>query len=167
MAQAFSAARLFLTTRLRGLPELLYDLRSVPIHRARRRALRRLVSLMPEISASRRSADDWKRLRKRSLKEARKNIDAFQFAPAIRLLTCALVEDPQHAPYIELLQLAAIQKRQRKEDQQRRSKDSASEISVDLRNASAQLEAFCVYTSELTPLLAKAGFKLTQKSKTR
>lgn len=162
LAQAFSAVRLFLTTRLRAVPELIQDLRFAPIRRARRRALRRLVSLMPEKLASSRSPEDWKRLRKRSLKEARKSIDALQYAPAIRLLSCALVEDPHYEPYNELLQQAAIQKRQRKDNNHRKSKDISSETSIELRNASSQLEAFCAYTSELTPLLTKAGFKIPQ-----
>ena len=111
---------------------------------------------MPEKLASRRSPEDWKRLRKRTLKDARNSIDSLQSAPAIKLLTCALVEDPHHEPYIQLLQQAAIQKRQRK------LKDISPETSIELRNASAQLEAFCAYTSELTSLLPRAGFKLSQ-----
>ena len=170
MAQGFSAFRSFLTTRLRAVAELIQDLRSVPIRRAKRRALRRLVSLMPEKLASRRSPEDWKRLRKRTLKEARKSIETLQFATAIKLLTRALLEDPHHEPYNELLQQAAIQKRQRKDHNQRKSKDTSPEISIELRVASAQLEAFCAYASELTSLLSRAGFKLSQagqKPKTR
>ena len=117
---------------------------------------------MPEKLASRRSPEDWKRLRKRTLKDARNSIDLLQSAPAIKLLTCALVEDPHHEPYIQLLQQAAIQKRQRKDHHQRKLKDISPETSIELRNASAQLEAFCAYTSELTSLLPRAGFKLSQ-----
>ena len=72
------------------------------------------------------------------------------------------MEDPHHEPYIQLLQQAAIQKRQRKDHHQRKLKDISPETSIELRNASAQLEAFCAYTSELTSLLPRAGFKLSQ-----
>ena len=49
-----------------------------------------------------------------------------------------------------------------KDNNHRKPKDISLETSIELRNASAQLEAFCAYTSELTPLLTKAGFKMPQ-----
>jgi len=144
---------------LNVVSRLFADLRSAPRMMAKRRSLRRALFLRPDQPLSRRSPDDWKLLRKRTIKEARQSLEAGQSKPAIRLLSVALVEDPHHAPYHELLRQAAAQKRHRKGARQRQNQEASMEHSAQLSEATQQLEAFVAYSQALTTLMPKAVLK--------
>jgi len=144
---------------LNVVSRLFADLRSAPRMMAKRRSLRRALFLRPDQPLSRRSPEDWKLLRKRTIKEARQSLEADQSMSAIRLLSRALLEDPHHGPYHELLRQAAAQKRHRKGGRQRQNQEASMEHSGQLSEATQQLEAFAAYSQALTTLMPKAVLK--------
>ena len=157
MASLLSQARKFVAQRTGALASGLGDLVRAPRRRAKRRAAVRPFSLMPNLPPQRRTLDDWKRLRKRTLQIARQSLDDDQPNPAILLLSRGLVEDPHHLPYRDLLQRAATIKRKDKGVGDHRL--SWAEASPDLHMAAVQLEAFVAYAHELAKLMSKAGIK--------
>lgn len=75
-------------------------------------------------------------------------------AAAIRLLTQALLEDPNHKRYHELLSEAATLRRIRRN---KRKADPLAELHREIRPMAFQLDAFSAYVEELEQLLDKAG----------
>jgi hypothetical protein len=75
--------------------------------------------------------------------------------PAIKKLTRALLEDPQHPAYHELLRKAVELRRQLRIKVGR--KDPWAELPHDLKQEALQLEAFSAYVDELEQLFDKAG----------
>lgn len=102
-----------------------------------------------------RTLAQWKELRRRTAAEVKAHLAEQQPVPAIKKLTRALLEDPQHPAYHELLKKAVEQRRQRrlKPGQQ----DPWAELPKDLRQEALQLEAFSAYVNELEQLFDKAG----------
>jgi hypothetical protein len=74
---------------------------------------------------------------------------------AIRKICRALLEDPEHPMYHELLKRAVDQRRLRRLRAGRR--DPWAELPADLRQEALQLEAFSAYVEELEQLFDKAG----------
>ncbi len=139
---------------------LIADFRTVPRMLARRRTLRRVLSLMPEKAPSRRLPEDWKQLRKRTLKEARHLLEVGQPLPTIRLISRALLEDPNHAPYHEILQQSVAQRGHRKPGRQGTEQETWVGQSAALREATQKLDAFAAYAQALTSLIPKSALKI-------
>ncbi len=110
--------------------------------------------LFPDAS-QRRSLAQWKELRRRTTAEVKAHLDEQQPVPAIKKLTRALLEDPQHPAYHELLKKAVEQRRQRRIKAGR--KDPWAELPKELKQEALQLEAFSAYVDELEQLFDKAG----------
>lgn len=102
-----------------------------------------------------RSLQEWKELRKATAAEVKAHLAEEQPVQAIKKLTRALLEDPQHPAYHELLKKAVEQRRQRRLRAGR--KDPWAELPRDLRQEALQLEAFTAYVDELEQLFDKAG----------
>ncbi|MEB3202128.1 MAG: hypothetical protein VKK05_04840 [Synechococcus sp.] len=102
-----------------------------------------------------RSLAQWKELRRRTTAEVKAHLAEQQPVPAIKKLTRALLEDPQHPAYHELLKKAAEQRRQRRI--KAGAKDPWAELPKDLKQEALQLEAFSAYVDELEQLFDKAG----------
>jgi hypothetical protein len=113
-----------------------------------------LQKLLPE-APQKRSLAQWKELRRRTTAEVKAHLAEQQPVPAIKKLTRALLEDPQHPAYHELLKKAVEQKRQRRIKAGR--KDPWAELPKDLKQEALQLEAFSAYVDELEQLFDKAG----------
>lgn len=107
-----------------------------------------------ERPARARTNEDWKRLRKRTCADVKKNLEKAAYAPAIRLLTRALLEDPACPLYLDLLRQAVALKRMRKAGSYRG--DRWSGYSPELQQAALQLEALIAYAHEAEGLFAKA-----------
>ncbi|MEB3320087.1 MAG: hypothetical protein VKI63_04020 [Cyanobium sp.] len=75
--------------------------------------------------------------------------------PAIRKLSRALLEDPQHQPYHNLLAEAVQQRHQRRLKPGRR--DPWADLPAKLQRQALELEAFSAYVLELERLIDKAG----------
>jgi hypothetical protein len=106
-------------------------------------------------TGQKRSLAQWKDLRRRTTAEVKAHLAEQQPAPAIKKLTRALLEDPQHPAYHELLKKAVEQKRQRRI--KAGGKDPWAELPKDLKQEALQLEAFSAYVDELEQLFDKAG----------
>ena len=102
-----------------------------------------------------RTLAQWKELRRRTTAEVKAHLAEQQPVPAIKKLTRALLEDPQHPAYHELLKKAVEQRRQRRIKAGR--KDPWAELPKDLKQEALQLEAFSAYVDELEQLFDKAG----------
>jgi hypothetical protein len=102
-----------------------------------------------------RTLAQWKELRRRTTAEVKAHLAEQQPVPAIKKLTRALLEDPQHPAYHELLKNAVEQRRQRRIKSGR--KDPWAELPKDLKQEALQLEAFSAYVDELEQLFDKAG----------
>jgi hypothetical protein len=102
-----------------------------------------------------RSLAQWKELRRRTIAEVKAHLAEQQPVPAIKKLTRALLEDPQHPAYHELLKKAVEQRRQRRIRAGR--KDPWAELPKDLKQDALQLEAFTAYVDELEQLFDKLG----------
>ncbi len=102
-----------------------------------------------------RSLAQWKELRRRTTAEVKAHLAEEQPVPAIKKLTRALLDDPQHHAYHELLKKAVEQRRQRRIKAGR--KDPWAELPEDLKQEALQLEAFSAYVDELEQLFDKAG----------
>ena len=109
----------------------------------------------PERPALARTNEDWRRLRKRTCAEVKKNLEKTAYTPAIRLLTRALLEDPACPLYLDLLRQAVALKRRRKAGSDRG--DRWSGYSPELQQAALQLEALIAYAHEAEGLFAKAA----------
>lgn len=102
-----------------------------------------------------RSLQEWKSRRKRTVAEVKDHLNAEQPLLAIKKLTRALLEDPQHPPYFTLLKKAVAQRRKRQLKTKRR--DPWAQLPKDLHEEALQLEAFSVYVGELEQLFNRAG----------
>jgi hypothetical protein len=102
-----------------------------------------------------RSLAQWKELRRRTTAEVKAHLAEQQPVPAIKKLTRALLEDPQHLAYHELLKKAVELRRQRRVSAGR--KDAWAELPSELRQEALQLEAFTAYVDELEQLFDRAG----------
>jgi hypothetical protein len=102
-----------------------------------------------------RTLAEWKELRRRTTSEAKAHLLEQQPLPAIRKLSRALLEDPQHQPYHSLLAEAVQQRRQRRLKPGRR--DPWLDLPDELQKQALQLEAFSAYVQELEQLVEKAG----------
>jgi len=111
-------------------------------------------SLLPG-GGQKRTLAQWKELRRRTTAEVKAHLAEQQPVPAIKKLTRALLEDPQHPAYHELLKKAVEQRRQRRIKAGR--KDPWAELPKDLKQEALQLEAFSAYVDELEQLFDKAG----------
>lgn len=106
-------------------------------------------------AGQKRTLAQWKELRRRTTAEVKAHLAEKQTVAAIKKLTRALLEDPQHPAYRELLKKAVAQRRQRRI--KAGCKDPWAELPDDLKQEALQLEAFSVYVSELEQLFDKAG----------
>ena len=106
-------------------------------------------------AGQKRTLAQWKELRRRNTAEVKVHLAEQQPVPAIKKLTRALLEDPQHPAYHELLKKAVEQRRQRRIKAGR--KDPWAELPKDLKQEALQLEAFSAYVDELEQLFDKAG----------
>ena len=104
-----------------------------------------------------RTLAQWKELRRRTTAEVKAHLAEQQPVPAIKKLTRALLEDPQHPAYHELLKKAVDQRRQRRI--KAGAKDPWAELPKDLKQEALQLEAFSAYVDELEQLFDKAGIQ--------
>jgi hypothetical protein len=102
-----------------------------------------------------RSLAQWKELRRTTTAEVKAHLAEQQPVPAIKKLTRALLEDPQHPAYHELLKKAVEQRRQRR--LKAGQVDPWAELPKDLKQEALQLEAFTAYVDELEQLFDKAG----------
>ena len=111
-------------------------------------------SLLPG-GGQKRTLAQWKELRRRITAEVKAHLAEQQPVPAIKKLTRAVLEDPKHPAYHELLKKAVEQRRQRRIKAGR--KDPWAELPKDLKQEALQLEAFSAYVDELEQLFDKAG----------
>jgi hypothetical protein len=102
-----------------------------------------------------RTLAQWKESRRRITAEVKAHLAEQQPLPAIKKLTRALLEDPQHPAYHELLKKAVEQRRQRRLKAGR--KDAWAELPREMRQEALQLEAFTVFVDELEQLFDQAG----------
>jgi len=102
-----------------------------------------------------RTLAQWKELRRRTTVEVKACLAEQKPVPAIKKLTRALLEDPQHPAYHELLRKAVELRRQLRIKVGR--KDPWAELPHDLKQEALQLEAFSAYVDELEQLFDKAG----------
>lgn len=139
-----------------SLQVFLASLRSVFSRHSFRPSLLKTLSAIPGRPPAKRSLDEWKRLRKVTTSEVKKNLEEGQPVLAIRKLCRVLVEDGQYPPYLDLLQQAVVMKRRRKGASSKQ--DPYSDFSEENRKAAIQLDAFVAYVQELDALLSKARF---------
>jgi hypothetical protein len=109
--------------------------------------------LLPDATKSR-SRSELKKRRLDLVGRAKRLIADGKPAAAIQLLTKALLEDPQHARYHELLSDAATLRRLKRN---KRSGDPLADLHRDIKPLALQLDAFGAYVEELEQLLDKAG----------
>jgi hypothetical protein len=107
------------------------------------------------LGGQKRTLAQWKELRRSTTAEVKAHLAEQQPVPAIKKLTRALLEDPQHPAYHELLKKAVEQRRQRRIKAGR--KDPWADLPKDLKQEALQLEAFSAYVDELEQLFDKAG----------
>lgn len=107
------------------------------------------------LGGQKRTLAQWKELRRRTTAEVKAHLAEQQPVPAIKKLTRALLEDPHHPAYHELLKKAVEQRRQRRIKAGR--KDPWAELPKDLKQEALQLEAFSAYVDELEQLFDKVG----------
>lgn len=110
--------------------------------------------LLPDRTRKRTLAE-WKDLRRRTTAEVKLHLAEDQPIPAIKKLTRALLEDPQHPAYHQLLKRAVEQRRRRRVKAGR--KDPWVDLPRGLRQDALQLEALTVFVDELEHLFDKAG----------
>lgn len=139
---------------LRGLTALVAGRKPRPSGRRRKSPPSPGALLLPG-AGRKRSLQEWKELRRSTATEVKAHLAAEQPVAAIKKLTRALLEDPQHPAYHELLKKAVEQRRQRRLRAGRR--DPWAELPRDLREEALQLEAFTAYVDELEQLFDKAG----------
>lgn len=157
--QALAGIRQQMVQRVDAAVQRLRILATGSRWRAKQRALLKKLSLMPDKPVSRRKQADWKRLRKSTLKAARQYLNAGQLSQAIDLLILALLEDPLHRPYCELLKQAIDHKRSRKTGRPRKDLEYWGSISDELRDASSQLEVFIAYSDKINQLFSDSFMK--------
>ena len=114
-----------------------------------------LKALLSEGAGEKRTLAQWRELRRSTTAEVKAFLAEQKPALAIKKLTRALLEDPQHPAYHELLNKAAQQKRQRRLQAGRR--DRWADLPKDLKQEAMQLEAFSAYVDELEQLFDQAG----------
>lgn len=123
------------------------------------RRLRRLAVLLGfkrvPASAQKRRLQDWKDQRQRIVVEVRNHLAADQPLLAIKKLTRALLEDPQHPPYFNLLRKAVVLRRRRRLKQGHT--DPWVGLPKHLQEEALSLEAFSVYINEVEQIFDKAG----------
>lgn len=102
-----------------------------------------------------RTLAQWKDLRRSTTAEVKAHLAEQQPVLAIKKLTRALLEDPQHPAYHELLRRAVEQRRQRRITAGQA--DPWADLPKDLKREALQLEAFSAYVVELEHLFDKAG----------
>jgi len=103
----------------------------------------------------RRSIAQWKELRRCTTTEVKALLAEQKPVPAIKKLSRAMVEDPQHPAYHELLRKAVAQRRKLR--LKGNINDPWADLPDDLKQESLQLEAFSAYVDELEHLFDKAG----------
>jgi hypothetical protein len=147
------------TARSSGRPTLLKRLRALPGKlsglmpwRRRQPSLASLL-LLPDATKSR-TRSELKKRRLSLVGRAKRLIADGKPAAAIQLLTKALLEDPHHARYHELLSDAATLRRLKRN---KRSGDPLADLHRDIKPLALQLDAFGAYVEELEQLLDKAG----------
>jgi len=146
--------RKLLLAPLRGLAALMRFRNPRPTIRPKNPRPSPRAVLLPA-GGHKRSLQEWKDLRKSTAAEVKAHLAEEQPVLAIKKLTRALLEDPQHPPYHELLKKAVEQRRARRLRAGR--KDPWAELPRDLRQEALQLEAFTAYVDELEQLFDKAG----------
>jgi len=159
LAHAAPVLRVLLMRVFEVASRLFADFRTVPRMMARRRTLRRVLSLMPEKAPSRRLPEDWMQLRKRTLKEARHSLEGGQPLSAIHLISRALLEDPHNAVYHDMLQKAVAQRNLHKAGRHRPDQEFWVGQSAVLRETTQKLEAFAAYAQAITKLMPKSALK--------
>jgi hypothetical protein len=102
-----------------------------------------------------RTLAEWKQLRRRTTTLVKAHLAEQQPIPAIKKLTLALLEDPQHEPYHELLRQAVEQRHRRR--LKPGEQDPWGVMAKDLRAEVVKLEALSAYVDELEHLLDQAG----------
>lgn len=102
-----------------------------------------------------RTLAEWKELRHGTSTAVQAHLDAQEPIPAIKKLTLALLEDPQHEPYHELLRKAVEQRHVRR--LKPGEPDPWASMPNDLRAETVKLEALSTYVDELESLLDQAG----------
>ena len=106
-------------------------------------------------NAKRRTLQEWQTQRQNIVAEVKTHLANEESVQAIKKLTRALLEDPQHPRYHELLKKAAAQRRLRRI--KNGGKDTWGELPRALRKEALQLEAFSAYVDEVEQLFDKAG----------
>jgi hypothetical protein len=104
---------------------------------------------------AKRTLAQWKELRRRTTAEVKVFLDEQKPQSAIKKLTHALIEDPQHPAYHELLKKAVELRHQRRVKAGR--KDPWADLPAELKQDALQLEAFTAYVEELEQLFDKLG----------
>lgn len=102
-----------------------------------------------------RTLAEWKELRRRNTTAVRAHLDAQEPIPAIKKLTLAILEDPQHEAYHDLLRKAVEQRHRRRLNHG--DEDPWAGMAKDLRAEVVKLEALSAYVDELERLLDEAG----------
>ncbi len=102
-----------------------------------------------------RTLAEWKQLRRLTTTLVKAHLAEQQPIPAIKKLTLALLEDPQHEPYHELLRQAVEQRHRRR--LKPGEQDPWGVMAKDLRAEVVKLEALSAYVDELELLLDEAG----------
>ena len=102
-----------------------------------------------------RTLAEWKELRRRNTTAVRAHLDALEPIPAIKKLTLAILEDPQHEAYHDLLRKAVEQRHRRRLSHG--VEDPWAGMAKDLRAEVVKLEALSAYVDELERLLDEAG----------
>jgi hypothetical protein len=102
-----------------------------------------------------RTLGEWKELRRRNTTAVRAHLDAQEPIPAIKKLTLAILEDPQHEAYHDLMR-KAVELRHRRRISNAED-DPWSGMAKDLRAEVVKLEALSAYVDELEHLLDEAG----------
>lgn len=105
--------------------------------------------------ATKRTLGQWKELRRNTATDVKQRLASSQPIPAIKKLILALLEDPQHQPYHDLLKRAVELRRQRRLKEG--SSDPWQNFPDDLREEALQIEAFSAYVEELEHLFDKLG----------
>lgn len=119
-----------------------------------RRGSSPLKKLVPG-AGQQRTLAQWKEQRRHTTAEVKAYLAEEQPVPAIKKLTRALLEDPQHPAYHELLRKAVELRRQRRIKAGR--KDPWADLPQELKQDALQLEAFTAYVDELEQLFDKVG----------
>lgn len=110
--------------------------------------------LFPE-SPERRTHSQWRELRRATSADAKAFLASDKPILAIKKLTRALLEDPEHPAYHELLRRAVRQRHLRR--LKPGQKDPWAELPKGLRKDVLQMEAFSIYVDEVEKLFNKAG----------